>query len=393
MGETRWFYVKGITMGMTMKLCQPTKWGTTSTVEKNASFAEQARRWGTTNFGRQNTRERRSWKRRHGPVHSSTSCWNQAIQWQTLRRTSCSSSRTSPNRWWATRDASTARSSWRLCRTLEWSEFPEIASNRSSLGNVEDNTVSSERSLLWVMATMPMIDLHIVLPRTMGMSSTRTTSRWCSEMTSRRSWDMLMQRPKSAATWLKCGLECWTWPTWRSLRSRSWRRRPTQANFLQAWKHQSTSSMGRQDLPRLQTRREVDRGSPNLPTMRRHWWTKSYVTSQCTMDCNMHAWLRTRRSTSSMKTTKGPRPMTPTMTTWSPKVQGPGKVRRPPQDRRPEERELVLKGQVRRPPRTCTKRLNLHRILKRSSRSPKTRVPSLRPSTRSLPWRTTTTSA
>ena len=32
-----------------------------------------------------------------------------------------------------------------------------------------------------------------------------------------------------------------------------------------------------------------------------------------------------------------------------PKVQGPGMVRRPPQDRRPEELELVLKGQVRRP--------------------------------------------
>ena len=58
----------------------------------------------------------------------------------------------------------------------------------------------------------------------------------------------------------------------------------------------------------------------------------------------------------------------------------PGKVRRPPQDRRPEERELVLKGQVRRPPRTCTKRPNLHRIPKRSSKSLKTRVPSSRPS-------------
>ena len=85
--------------------------------------------------------------------------------------------------------------------------------------------------------------------------------------------------------------------------------------------------------------------------------------------------------------------MTPTMTIWSPKVQGPGKVRRPPQDRRPEERELVLKGQVRRPPRTCTKHPNLHRILKRNSKSLKTKVPSSRPSTRSLPWRTTTTSA
>jgi hypothetical protein len=70
--------------------------------------------------------------------------------------------------------------------------------------------------------------------------------------------------------------------------------------------------------------------------------------------------------------TRGPRPMTPTMTTWSPKVQGPGKVRRPPQDRRPEERELVLKGQVRRPPRTCTKRPNLHRTLKRNSKSLRT---------------------
>ena len=324
-------------------------------MEKNASLAERARRWRTINFGRQNTRERRSWKRRHGPVHSSTSWWNQAIQWQTLRRTSCSSSRTSPNRWWATRGVSTVKSSWRHCRTLEWSEFPEIASNRSLLGNVEDNTVSSEKSLFWVKVPKPMNDLHIVSPRTMGMSSTRITSRWCLEMTSRRSWDMLMQRPKSAATWSKCGLECWIWPTWRSLRSRSWRRRPTQANFLQAWKHQLTSSMGRPDLPRLQTRREVDRGSPNLPTMRRRWWTKSYVTSQCTMGYSMHAWLRTKRSASSMRTTRGPRPMTPTMTTWSPKVQGPGKVRRPPQDRRPEERELVLKGQVRRPPRTCTK--------------------------------------
>ena len=57
----------------------------------------------------------------------------------------------------------------------------------------------------------------------------------------------------------------------------------------------------------------------------------------------------------------------------------------------PEERELVLKGQVRRPPRTCTKRPNLHRILKRSSKSLRTRVPSSRPLTHSLPWRTTTT--
>ena len=72
MGEMRWSYAKGITTGMTMKLCQPTTWGTTSTVEKNASLAEQARRWRTINFGRQSTRERRSWRRRHGPVHSST---------------------------------------------------------------------------------------------------------------------------------------------------------------------------------------------------------------------------------------------------------------------------------------------------------------------------------
>ena len=80
MVEMRRFYVKGITMGMTMKSCQPITWDKTSTVERNVSLAEQARRWGTTNFGRQSTRERRLWKRRHGPEHSSTSCRNQAIR-------------------------------------------------------------------------------------------------------------------------------------------------------------------------------------------------------------------------------------------------------------------------------------------------------------------------
>ena len=68
-------------------------------------------------------------------------------------------------------------------------------------------------NIMSVWASSPMSDLHIASLRAMGMSSTKTISRWCSEMISRRSWDMLMQRPKSAATWSKCGLECWIWPT------------------------------------------------------------------------------------------------------------------------------------------------------------------------------------
>ena len=40
-------------------------------------------------------------------------------------------------------------------------------------------------------------------------------------------------------------------------------------------------------------------------------------------------------------------------------------MRRPPRDRRLEERELVPKGQVRLPPRTCTKHPNLHQTLRK----------------------------
>ena len=67
-------------------------------------------------------------------------------------------------------------------------------------------------NIMSVWASSPMNDLHIASLRTMGMSSTKTISRWCSEMISRRSWDMLMQRPRSAATLSKCGSECWIWP-------------------------------------------------------------------------------------------------------------------------------------------------------------------------------------
>ena len=87
---------------------------------------------------------------------------------------------------------------------------------------------------------------------------------------------------------------------------------------------------------------------------------------------------------------KSPRPKTSTMTTWNPKVKGPGRVRRPPRNRRPEAREQVPKEQVRRPLLTCTMRPSLHQILRRSSRYLRTRVPLSRPLTRSLPWRTTT---
>ena len=50
-------------------------------------------------------------------------------------------------------------------------------------------------------------------------------------------------------------------------------------------------------------------------------------------------------------------------------------------------------GRVDLPPRTGTKHPSLHPILRKSSKYLRTKVPSSRPSTRSLPWRTTTMSA
>ena len=208
MGVTRWSFVQNTTTEMRTRQCQLTSWGTTTDTEKNASFVEQTKRWDILIFGRLSTRGRRSWKQRQELEHSSTSCPRVACPQLTHRRTSYNSLRMLPRLWWATRDAIMVRSSWKHYHIFGWSEFLEIVSDRSSLGNVEDNTVSFEKSSLWTMAPRPMSDSHIESPRIMGMSSTRTTSKWCLEMTSWRSWDMLMRRPKSAVTWSRCGLAC-----------------------------------------------------------------------------------------------------------------------------------------------------------------------------------------
>ena len=151
--------------------------------------------------------------------------------------------------------------------------------------------------------------------------------------------------------------------------------------------------MGRQDLPQLRTRGEVGLGSLSQRTMRKRWWTRSSVTSQCIMDCNMHASSGKRRLASSRRTTRDPRPVTPSMKTWSPKAKGLGTVRRPPQDRRLEEWVPTPQGTVDLPPLKGRKLPNLHQTLRRNSKSPRTKVLSLRPLTRSSPWRMTTTSA
>ena len=70
-----------------------------------------------------------------------------------------------------------------------------------------------EKSSHWRPRRAHSNDLHIVSPKIMETSSTKTTSRWCLGMTSVTLWVTPTPQPRNAATWSKCGSVCLTLPT------------------------------------------------------------------------------------------------------------------------------------------------------------------------------------